>query len=183
MNVSYISLNSGELLFACDQAKYHVLGHPSVKWDKQHFVNIDETANVLAMEILKQVEEYKREGKTIINAEEWLAEVEAFNLEKSEWRKRPWADDIERLEIERWADFLRIQENPIFQDLAVFLSCHLDDYEEVEGDQNPLNFRELLPSEIDAANKLVDFLANHSNELLREGAEWIPQWMECHRES
>jgi hypothetical protein len=51
---------------------------------------------------------------------------------------------MDKLEIKLWVDFLGIQENPIFQDLAVFLNC---------------------------------FLANHSNELLCEGAEWITQWM------
>ena len=183
IDFSYISLNSGELIFTSNQKKYQVLGRPPIEWNKEHFIDIDETAKRLAMEILEQVGEYEREGEAIISTKEWLAEVEAFKLKKLEWRKRLWIDDIERLEIERWADFLRIQENPIFQDLAVFLSYFLDDYEEVEGDQNPPNFRELLPSEIDAANKLVDFLANHSNELLREGAEWIPQWIECHRES
>ena len=177
INISYISLNSGELVFTSNQEKYQVLGHPSVKWNEEHFIDIDETAKGLVVEILEQVGEFKREGKVATSAEEWLAEVEAFKLKKLEWRKRLWVDEIEKLEIERWMDFLGIQENPIFQDLAVFLNCHLNDYEGAEGDQNPPQFRELLKSEIDAANKLADFLANHSNEVLREGAEWIPQWV------
>jgi len=177
INISYISLNSGELVFTSNQEKYQVLGHPFVIWNKEHFINIDETAKRLTGEILEQVGEYKREGKVAISAEEWLAEVEAFKLKKLEWRKRLWVDDIEKLEIERWTDFLGIQENPIFQDLAVFLNRHLSDYEGAEGDQNPSQFRELLKSEIDAANKLADFLVNHSNDVLREGAELIPQWV------
>jgi len=175
INISYISLNSGELVFTSNQEKYQVLGHPSVKWNEEHFIDIDETAKGLVVEILEQVGEYKREGKVAISIEEWLAEVEAFKLKKLEWRKRLWVDDIEKLEIERWTDFLGIQENPIFQDLAVFLNRHLSDYEGAEGDQNPSQFRELLKSEIDAANKLADFLVNHSNDVLREGAELIPQ--------
>lgn len=177
INISYISLNSGELIFTSNQEKYQVLGHPSVKWSEEHFIDIDETAKGLVVEILGQVGEYKREGKVAISTEEWLAEVEAFKLKKLQWRKRLWVDDIEKLEIERWTDFLGIQENPIFQDLALFLNCHLNDYEGAEGDQSPTQFRELLKSEIDAANKLADFLANHSNDVLREGAEWIPQWV------
>jgi hypothetical protein len=98
-------------------------------------------------------------------------------LKQLDWRNRLWVDDIDKLEIKLWVDFLETQENPIFQDLAVFLNCFLNDDEEVKDDRNPTTFRELLPSEIDAANKLADFLANHSNELLCEGAEWITQWM------
>jgi hypothetical protein len=123
------------------------------------------------------VGEYRKEGKVIISAKEWRAEVEAFYLKQLDWRNRLWVDDMDKLEIKLWVDFLGIQENPIFQDLAVFLNCCLNDNEEVKDNRNPTTFRELLPSEIDAANKLADFLANHSNELLCEGAEWIPQWM------
>jgi hypothetical protein len=176
-NVSYISLNSDELIFTCNQIKYQVLGHPSARWNTEHFVNIDETAKGLATQILEQVEEYRKEGRVIIGAKEWLAEVEAFYLKEIDWRNRLWVDDIDKLEIKLWVDFLETQENPIFQDLAVFLNCFLNDDEEVKDDRNPTTFRELLPSEIDAANKLADFLANHSNELLCEGAEWITQWM------
>ena len=177
INISYISLNSDELVFTSNQEKYQVLGHPFVKWNKEHFINRDETAKRLTGEILEQVGEYKREGKVAISTEEWLAEIEAFKLKKLEWRKRLWVDDIEKLEIERWADFLGIQENPIFQDFAAFLICHLDNDKEAENLPEKPHFRELLETEIDTANKLADFLANHSNDVLREGAEWIPQWM------
>ena len=131
-------------------------------------------------EILEQVGEYKREGKVAITTEEWLAEVEAFKSKKLEWRKRLWVDDIEKLEIERWADFLGIQENPIFQDFAAFLNYHLDNDKEAENLPEKPHFRELLETEIDTANKLADFLANHSNDVLREGADWIPQWVADH---
>lgn len=180
INISYISLNSGELVFTSNQEKFQVLGLPSVKWNKEHFINIGETAKILTGEILEQVGEYKKEGKVAISAEEWLAEVEVFKLKKLEWHRRLWVDDIEKLEIERWADFLGIQENPIFQDLAAFLNCHLEEDEEVENNAEKPHFRELLASEIEAANKLADFLANHSNDLLREGADRIPQWIDAH---
>ena len=180
INISYISLNSDELVFTSNQEKYQVLGHPFVKWNKEHFINRDETAKRLTGEILEQVGEYKREGKVAITTEEWLAEIEAFKLKKLEWRKRLWVDDIEKLEIERWADFLGIQENPIFQDFAAFLNCHLDNDKEAENLPEKPHFRELLETEIDTANKLADFLANHSNDVLREGAHWIPEWMEAH---
>ena len=180
MNISYISLNSGELVFASNQNRYQVLGHPSVNWNKEHFINIGETAKILTGQILEQVEKHKKEGKPIISAEEWLADLEALKLEKLEWRRGLWVDDIEKLEIESWADFLRIQENPIFQDLAAFLNFHLEEDEEVENNAEKPHFRELLASEIEAANKLADFLANHSNDLLREGADWIPQWIDAH---
>ena len=180
IDFSYISLNSGELIFTSNQKKYQVLGRPPIEWNKEHFIDIDETAKRLAMEILEQVGEYEREGEAIISTKEWLAEVEAFKLKKLEWRKRLWIDDIKKLEVERWADFLGIQENPIMQDFATFLNYHLDNDKEVANlPENP-HFRELLKSEIDAANKLGDFLADHSNDLLREGAEWIPQWLEAH---
>ena len=180
INISYISLNSDELVFTSNQEKYQVLGHPFVKWNKEHFINIDETAKRLTEEILEQVGEYKREGKVAITTEEWLAEVEAFKSKKLEWRKRLWVDDIEKLEIERWADFLGIKENPIFQDFAAFLNYHLDNDKEAENLPEKPHFRELLETEIDTANKLADFLANHSNDVLREGADWIPQWVADH---
>jgi hypothetical protein len=180
INISYISLNSDELVFTSNQEKYQVLGHPFVKWNKEHFINIDETAKRLTEEILEQVGEYKREGKVAITTEEWLAEVEAFKSKKLEWRKRLWVDDIEKLEIERWADFLGIQENPIFQDFAAFLNYHLVNDKEAENLPEKPHFRELLETEIDTANKLADFLANHSNDVLREGADWIPQWVADH---
>ncbi len=179
INISYISLNSGELVFTSNQEKYQVLGHPFVIWNKEHFINIDETAKRLTGEILEQVGEYKREGKVAISAEEWLAEVEAFKLKKLEWRKRLWVDDIEKLEIERWTDFLGIQENHIFQTLAIFLNYQVNEDDESESIPGKSHVRELLGSDIDEANKLAHFLANHSNDLLREGAEWIPQWVEA----
>ena len=180
INISYISLNSDELVFTSNQEKYQVLGHPFVKWNKEHFINIDETAKRLTEEILEQVGEYKREGKVAITTEEWLAEVEAFKSKKLEWRKRLWVDDIEKLEIEKWANFLETQENPIFQDFAAFLNYHLDNDKEAENLPEKPHFRELLETEIDTANKLADFLANHSNDVLREGADWIPQWVADH---
>ena len=178
--LSYITLNDNKLIFFSNQEKFQVLGHPSVKWNKKHFINIDETAKRLAMEVSEQVEEYKRESKVIISVEEWLAEIEAFKLKNSEWCKRLWVDDIEKLEIESWANFLETQENPIFQDLAKFLKCHLDNDKEAVNLPEKPHFRELLKSERGAANKLADFLANHSNDLLREGSKWLPQWIEAH---
>ena len=179
-NFSYIALNKGGVIFTSNPEKFQVLGQPSVKWNENHFINMNETGKRLAMEILEQVGEYKREGKVAITTEEWLAEVEAFKSKKLEWRKRLWVDDIEKLEIERWANFLETQENPIFQDFAEFLNCYLDNDKEAVNLPEKPHFRELLESEIDEANKLADFLANHSNELLREGAESIPQWVEAH---
>lgn len=179
-NLSYITLNSGELVFTSNQEKFQVLARPSVKWNESHLIDLDKTAKALAMEILKQVGEYKREGKAIISAERWLADLNAFESKNHQWDKGLWIDDIEKLEIEKWADFLGTQENPIFQDLADFLKCHLIDYKEAESDQSQPHFRELLKSEIDAAYKLADFLTSHSNDILREGADWIPQWMESH---
>ena len=58
-DLSYISLNTGELIFTCNLAKFEVLGLPSVKWDKEHFIDIDKTANELLMEILKQAGGYR----------------------------------------------------------------------------------------------------------------------------
>ncbi len=179
-NFSYIALNKGGVIFTSNPEKFQVLGQPSVKWNENHFINMNETGKRLAMEILEQVGEYKREGEVIISAEELLAEVDAFESKKHEWRKRLWVDDIEKLEIERWANFLETQENPIFQDFAEFLNCYLDNDKEAENLPDKPHFRELLESEIDAANKLADFLANHSNDTLCEGAYWIPQWIECH---
>jgi len=179
-NLSYITLNRGELVFTSSREKFQVLGRPSVKWNENHFINMNETGKRLAGEILEQVGEYKREGKAFISAEEWFAEINAYQSKMLEWDRSLWIGDIKRLEIERWANFLETQENPIFQDFASFLNCHLNDGEEAESIKGKPHFRELLESEIDAANKLADFLANHSNDLLREGAEWIPQWVEAH---
>jgi hypothetical protein len=178
-DLSYISLNTGELVFVCNQEKFQVLGLPLVKWDKVHFIDMDKTANELVMEILKQVGESEKEYKPIIT-EAWLAEVGSFESKKCKSDIQLWVDDIERLEIERWADFLETQDNPIFQDLAGFLKCHLEEDEEVENIVEKSHYRELLGFEIEAANKLADFLANHSNDVLREGADWIPQWIDAH---
>ena len=169
-----------ELVYISNSEKYQILGVESVKWSEEHFIDIDKTAERLAMEVSEQVEEYRREGRVIISAKAWLAKVDAFELKRREWNNRLWLEDPEKLEIERWANFLETQENPIFQDLASFLNCHLNVNKAVESAQSNPHCRELLESEIDAANKLADFLANHSNDLLREGAYWIPQWMEAH---
>ena len=169
-----------ELVYISNSEKYQILGEESVKWSEEHFIDIDKTAERLAMEVSEQVEEYRREGRVIISAKAWLAKVDAFELKRREWNNRLWLEDPEKLEIERWANFLETQENRIFQDLASFLNCHLNVNKAVESAQSNPHCRELLESEIDAANKLADFLANHSNELLREGADWIPQWMEAH---
>ena len=179
-NLSYVTLNRGELVFTSTREKFQVLGRPSVKWNENHFINMNETGKRLAGEILEQVGEYKREGKAFVSAEEWFAEINAYQSKMREWDRSLWIGDIKRLEIERWANFLETQENPIFQDFAEFLNCHLDNDKEAENLPEKPHFRELLESEIDEANKLADFLANHSNELLREGAEWIPQWVEAH---
>jgi len=86
----------------------------------------------------------------------------------------------EKLEIKLWADFLKTHENPIFQDLASFLYFYLNNDEEREGVQSQPHYRELFEAEILAAAKLANFFSNHSNDLLREGAYWIPQWVEVH---
>ena len=169
-----------DLVYISNSEKYKILGEESVKWSEEHFIDIDKTAERLAIEVSEQVKEYRREGRIIINTEAWLAKVDAFELIRREWNNQLWLEDPEKLEIERWANFLETQENPIFQDLASFLNCHLNVNKAVESAQSNPHCRELLESEIDAANKLADFLANHSNELLREGADWIPQWMEAH---
>ncbi len=177
--IGYI-VSGRELVYISNSKKYQILGKESVKWSEEHFIGIDETAKKLAREVLEQVQEYRREGKVIISAEAWLAEVDAFESKRCEWNNQLWLEDLKKLEIESWANFLETQENPIFRDLASFLNCFLNDNKEAESAQSNPHFRELLESEIDAANKLADFLANHSNNLLREGADWIPQWMAAH---
>lgn len=179
-NLSYITLDGNELIFYSHQEKFQVLGHASVEWNEEHFIDVDETGKVLAGEILKQLREYEKDGKAIICAKAWLAETDAFAAKSYQWIKELWIDDIKKLEIERWSNFFETQENPIFQDLAEFLKCHLDQDREAKSRPDRLHFRELLESEIGAANKLTKFLGNHSNEVLREGAEWIPQWMKDH---
>jgi hypothetical protein len=178
--IPYITLNFCELVFFSNQKKYQVLGHPSVKWREEDFLNVAETAHDLAAEILEQVAAYEREGKSILSAETWLAEVAAFESRKRERFQQLWKDDYEKLEIQIWADVLGTQENPIFNDLAVFLKCHLEEDRKPEDVPGKPHFRELLNSEIEEANALASFLTNHSNEILREGADWIPQWVEGH---
>lgn len=178
--ISYICLNQDELIFTSDQEKFQVLGLPSDKWRSEHFLNEDKTVQDLVAKILEQVGKYEREGWAIISGQKWLADVRAFNLKKQEWMKKLWIDDPQRLEIQIWGDFLRSQENPIFQDLAIFLKCCLEgDGEMADTPEEPYS-KELLRSEIEAANKLARFLANHSNELLCEGADWIPQWIQMY---
>ena len=179
-NLSYITLNRGELVFTSTREKFQVLGQPSVKWNENHFTNMNETGKRLAGEILEQVREYEIEGKAFISAEEWFAEINAYQSKMREWDRSLWVDDIKRLEIEWWANFFKTQENPIFQDFAVFLDCHLDNYKDEENPQEEARPRELLELEIDAANSLANFFANHSNDVLREGAYWIPQWVGAH---
>jgi len=178
--ISYICLNQGELVFTSNQEKFQVLGQPSDKWRSEHFLNEDETAQDLEAKILEQVGRYKREGWTIISAEKWLADVRAFHLKERERIKKLLIDDPQRLEIQIWGDFLMSQENPIFQDLAIFLRCCLEEAEEMAGIPKERCSKELLRSEIEAANRLARFLAKHSNELLCEGADLIPQWIHNH---
>jgi hypothetical protein len=87
--------------------------------------------------------------------------------------------DMRKVEIQIWADFLRDQENPIFQDVATFLDCHLDEGGNFDNPKKHL-FRELLKSEIESAYKLAEFFSHHSNDLLLETAEWLPEWVESH---
>jgi hypothetical protein len=179
-SISYISLNCGELVFVSNQEKYQVLGHRSVKWREEDFLNVTETAHDLAAEILEQVAEYEREDRPITSAETWLAEMTAFESRTHERFQQLWTDDYAKLEIQIWADVLESLENPIFRDLTVFLKCHLEEDGEPKDLPSKPHFRELLKSEIEEANALASFLANHSNEILCEGADWIPQWVEDH---
>lgn len=112
----------------------------------------------------------------------WISgtKLGAFTLKKSKWSERFWEEDIEKKEIKMWAEALETQDNPIFQDLVMFLNCFLDNDQEPENLSEKPHYRELLKTEIDAANKLANFLGNHSNDVLREGADWIPQWMADH---
>jgi len=179
-DLSYICLRNDELVFIATEKKFQILGQPSLKWDEGHLINMNETGKKLAGEILEQVEQYQREGEAFISAEEWFAELNAYQLKMREWERSFWVDDIKRLEIGWWANFLKTQENPIFQDLAVFLDCHLDNYKDEENLQEEAHLRGLLELEVDAAKILADFFANHSNDVLREGADWIPQWIGAH---
>jgi len=78
--------------------------------------------------------------------------------------KKLWIDNPQRLEIQIWGDFLKYQENPIFRDLAIFLKyCLEGDGEMADIPKEPYS-KELLRSEIGAANKLARFLVNHSTE-------------------
>ena len=177
---SYIYSEGGGMVFISNQEAYRVFGNASVKWNEEDFIDLDKTGKRLSGEILKQMEEYEKEGKANLSFEEWFTEVSAFELKQREWNKQIWVDDIEKLEVKRWANFLETQENPIFQDLAEFLNCHIDNDKQAENLPDRPHFRELLESEIAAAKKLEDFLASHSNDLLREGADWIPQWVGAH---
>jgi hypothetical protein len=174
-NLSYISLDGGQIVFMSNGEKFQSLGTPSVHWESADFIDIQRTAERLSIAILRQISVFEVGGKAISEDEQ-----NVFKSHIGELDKDYWVNDIDSLEIEWWINFLQTQKNPIFQDLAMFLCCYLNIENESKRIQSNPHYRELLRSEIDSANKLADFLTNHSNRVLREGADWIPEWIEAH---
>jgi len=179
-NLSYIETNQGELIFFSSQFKYQVLGKPSVRLDENFLKDMNVNAKILASEISEQMARYKEDKVTITTSQEWLAHVDAFMSMIDGKCKSLNEAYIWRVEIQMWVELLENQSNPIFQDLAIFLKCHLNSNEDLDGSQDNHHCRELLESEIESANQLAEYLLNHSNDVLREAAERVTEWIASH---
>ena len=179
-SLSCIETNQGELVFFSTRDRYQVIGRPSVWLDDNFLKDMNNNAKTLANEITAQVASFRKDGIPIITTPQWLAQMDNFMSIKNERYESLNTADIELVETQMWVELLENQSNPIFQDLAIFLKCHLDSDREVEGSQDNQHYRELLESEVKIANQLAEYLHNHSNEVLREAAEWIPQWIVTH---
>ena len=179
-NLSYIETNQGELIFFSSQFKYQVLGKASVRLDKNFLKDINVNAKILANEISAQMARFKEDKVPITTSQEWLAHVDSFMSMIDGKCKSLNEAYIWRVEIQMWVDRLQKEENPIFQDLALYLKCHLNSDKDLEGPKDNHYSRELLESEIESAKLLAEYLRSHSNYLLRETAEWIPEWIASH---
>ena len=179
-DLSHICLHNDELVFIATKEKFQILGQPSVKWNQGDLIDIDATAKRLVLEIKKQVSASKNDNQSIATTKEWFVEVGRNSLKKVNEPDYSCLESIEKLETQIWVNHLKNQENPILQDFAIFLGCFLSDDERIESSQSSPHYRELLESEIAEASNLANFLLKHSNELLREGAGWIPEWIAAH---
>jgi hypothetical protein len=179
-DLSYICLNNDELVLIATKEKFQILGQPSVKWHQGHLIDIEATAKRLVLEVVKQVSAFENDDKSITTAKEWFVEVGRNSLKKVDETDYSCLESIKKLETQIWVNHLKNQESPILQDFAIFLCYFLSDDERIESSQSSPHYRELLESEIAEASNLANFLINHSNELLREGAGWIPEWIAAH---
>ena len=180
-DLSHICLHNDELVFIATKEKFQILGQPLVKWNQGDLIDIDATAKRLVLEIEKQVSAFKNDGQSITTTKEWFVEVGRNSLKKVNEPDYSCLESIEKLETQIWVNHLKNQENLILQDFAIFLGCFLSDDERIESSQSSPHNRELFESEIDEASNLANFLIKHSNELLREGAGWIPEWITAHK--
>ena len=160
-----------DLVYVSNSKKYQILGEEPVKWSENDFKNEKEFVQTLTNRINEQVRNYRNKGQEIMTLERYREVCDEFEAEHK-------ADYLERRELEMWSKAFNSDPNPIFQDLVSFINTHLE-IEEIDSISDS-HYRELTTEELHDATVLARFLGVHSNDLLREGAEWIPEWIEDH---
>lgn len=85
----------------------------------------------------------------------------------------------ERVEALIWMNYLLDRPNPVLVQGGLFLAERLEVDVEKKIEEIPLmETASLDPLEMLEAQLLTNFFQQHSNELLRELADWIPQWLD-----
>ena len=84
----------------------------------------------------------------------------------------------ERAEGVEWMNYLLDSQNPALVQGGIFLASVLNVDVEKKAEAVPVMKSESLdPLQMLEAQSLTEFFEQHSNELLRELADWIPQWV------
>jgi hypothetical protein len=85
----------------------------------------------------------------------------------------------ERVEGLMWMNYLLDNPNPVLVQGGIFLAKSLDvDVESEIEEMSMMKLASLDPLEMLEAQLLTKFYQQHSNELLCELADWIPQWLD-----
>ena len=78
-----------------------------------------------------------------------------------------------------WMNYLLQSPNPVLVEGGIFLATTLDvDVEKKIEDTPRMDSASLDPLEMLEAQSVMEFFEQHSNQWLRELADWIPQWLE-----
>ena len=88
-------------------------------------------------------------------------------------------ESLQTVEILIWMNYLLDSPNPVLVEGAIFLATILGVDVEKKIEETPrMDSASLDPLEMLEAQSLMEFFEQHSNQWLRELADWIPQWLE-----
>jgi hypothetical protein len=88
-------------------------------------------------------------------------------------------ESSDRAEGVKWMNYLLESQNPALVQGGIFLASVLNvDVEKKAEAILVMKSESLDPLQILEAQSLTELFEQHSNELLRELADWIPQWLE-----